>query len=213
RAARLARKLRRSHAMNRPLPARYCRSCGARLAASNRDDYCAPCQRKARALVTGPPEVPVGFWTTDRMRDALASWHMGRVIAAYRMNPQHARAIPQEIVGGWVGITQAQLSRIENGPPIKDLDRLTQWATLLGIPPDLLWFKLPVADPDPSDAFARQGSGGQPLAGPPVPGSSQALPFHDGTWRDTDADASAMRAFRAADKQVGGGHLYPTVVT
>src|SRR5260370_23925345 len=108
-AARLARKLRTSHAMNHPLPARYCRSCGARLAGSNRDDYCAPCQRKARALVTGPPEVAVEFWTTDRMRDALASWHMGRVIAAYRLNPQHPRPIAQEIVGGWVGISQAQL--------------------------------------------------------------------------------------------------------
>ena len=199
--------------MSRPLLARYCRSCGARLAALNHDDSCAPCQRKARALVTGPPEVPVGFWMTDRMRDALASWHMGRVIAAYRLNPQHARPIPQEIVGGWVGITQAQLSRIENGPPIKDLDRLTQWAILLGIPPDLLWFKLPGADPRPLNAVARRGSDSQPLAGLPAPGSSRLLTTVEGTWRDGDADASAMRAFRAADKRVGGGHLYPAVVS
>src|SRR6266849_4855486 len=204
RAASPARKLRRSHAMKRPLSVRYCRSCGARLAGSNREDHCAPCQRKARALVTGPPGVPVGFWMTDRMRDALASWHMGKVIAAYRMNPQHARPIPQEIVGGWVGITQAQLSRIENGPPIKDLDRLTQWATLLGIPPDLLWFKLPRADRGPRDVFSNRGSDG--------PGS-RLLPTVSDTWRDNDADASAVRAFRAADKRVGGGYLYPTVVT
>lgn len=199
--------------MNHPLPTRYCRSCGARLAGSNRDDYCAQCQKKARALVTGPPEVPVEFWATDRMRDALASWHMGRVIAAYRLNPQHARPIPQEIVGGWVGITQAQLSRIENGPPIKDLDRLTQWATLLGIPPDLLWFKLPGTDPSPDDAVAKTRPGHQPLAGPPVSGSSRALSFHEGMCRDAHADASAMHAFRAADKRVGGGHLYRSVVT
>jgi transcriptional regulator with XRE-family HTH domain len=181
--------------MSRPLPARYCRSCGTRLATLNHDDFCGSCQSKTRALVTGPPEVPVGFWMTDQMRDALASWHMGRVIAAYRMNPQHARPIPQEIVGGWVGITQAQLSRIENGPPIRDLDRLTQWAILLGIPPDLLWFKLPDADSSLSVE------------------SSRLLPTVDNTWRNSDADASAMRAFRAADKQVGGGHLYRTVVT
>jgi transcriptional regulator with XRE-family HTH domain len=199
--------------MNHPLPARYCRSCGVRLAGSNRDDYCAPCQRKARALVTGPPEVPVEFWTTDRMRDALASWHMGRVIAAYRLNPQHPRPIPQEIVGGWVGITQAQLSRIENGPPIRDLDRLTQWATLLGIPADLLWFKLPGADPGPGDALAKRRSNAQPLAELPAPRSSRLLPTVNRRWRDTNADASAMRAFRAADKRVGGGHLYPAVVT
>jgi tetratricopeptide (TPR) repeat protein len=138
---------------------------------------------------------------------------MERVIAAYRLNPQHARPIPQEIVGGWVGITQAQLSRIENGPPIKDLDRLTQWATLLGIPPDLLWCKLPGADPSPNDAFAKTRPGSQPLAGPLATGSSRALPFRDSVWQDADADASAMHAFRAADKRVGGGHLYPAVIT
>jgi tetratricopeptide (TPR) repeat protein len=163
--------------------------------------------------VTGPPEVPVGFWTSDRMRDALESWHMGRVIAAYRLNPQHVRPIPQEIVGGWVGITQAQLSRIENGPPIKDLDRLTQWAILLGIPAELLWFKLPGADPRPVKAPARRGSDSQPPAGLPAPGSSRLPTTVEGTWRNGDADASAMRAFRAADKRVGGGHLYPTVVS
>ena len=190
--------------MKQPLPVRYCRSCGARLAGSNHDDSCFACQRKSRALLAGPPEVPVGFWMRDRVRDALASWHMGRVIAAYRMNPQHARPIPQEIVSGWVGITQAQLSRIENGPPIKDLDRLTQWATLLGVPPDLLWFKLPGADQGPRDVFSNRGSDG--------PGS-RLLPTVSDTWRDNDADASAVRAFRAADKRVGGGYLYPTVVT
>src|SRR5437870_7267512 len=161
--------------MNRPLPTRACRACGARLAGSKHDDCCAACQRKSRALVTGPPEVPAGFWMTDRVRDALASWHMGRVIAAYRTNPHHLRPIPQEIVGGWVGITQAQLSRIENGPPIRDLDRLTQWATLLRVPPDLLWFKLPGADPGPNDALAGRGSDAQPLAEPPAPRSSRLL--------------------------------------
>ena len=53
----------------------------------------------------------------------------------------------QEIVAGWMGITQAQLSRIESGPPIKDLDRLIQWARTLGLPPHLLWFKLPAQRP------------------------------------------------------------------
>ena len=68
---------------------------------------------------------------------------MGRVIAAYRNHPFHERPLPQEIVAGWVGITQAQLSRIESGPSIKDLDKLTEWARALHIPASLLWFKLP----------------------------------------------------------------------
>ncbi|HEX6075253.1 MAG TPA: helix-turn-helix transcriptional regulator [Micromonosporaceae bacterium] len=49
----------------------------------------------------------------------------------------------QEIVAAWVGVTQAQLSRIENGPPIVHLDRLIQWARVLGVPGGYLWFKLP----------------------------------------------------------------------
>jgi hypothetical protein len=77
------------------------------------------------------------------MRDALATWHMGRVIAAYRNHPFHGRPLPQETVAGWVGITQAQLSRIESGPPVKDLERLIEWARALHIPASLLCFKLP----------------------------------------------------------------------
>lgn len=42
-----------------------------------------------------------------------------------------------------VGLTQAQLSRIETGPAMVHLDRLIQWALLLRIPETCLWFKLP----------------------------------------------------------------------
>src|SRR5256885_11687777 len=34
-------------------------------------------------------------------------------------------------------LTQAQVSRIENGPPIRNLDTLAHWARVLRIPPDL----------------------------------------------------------------------------
>jgi tetratricopeptide (TPR) repeat protein len=122
--------------------ARYC-GCGTRLARDNPSGRCGACQAKARDLVVQPPEVPAEFWTTDRMRDALATWHMGRVIAAYRNHPFHGRPLPQETVAGWVAITQAQLSRIESGPPVKGLDKLTEWARALRIPASLLWFKLP----------------------------------------------------------------------
>ncbi|MEV4843842.1 hypothetical protein AB0K20_11570 [Micromonospora matsumotoense] len=44
-----------------------------------------------------------------------------------------------------MGITQAQLSRLENGPPVVHLDRLAHWAKILGIPGVLLWFSLPDA--------------------------------------------------------------------
>jgi transcriptional regulator with XRE-family HTH domain len=69
---------------------------------------------------------------------------MGRVIRAYRCHLYHGRhPLAQEVVAGWVGITQAQLSRIENGPSIVHLDRLMQWARVLSIPGEHLWFKLP----------------------------------------------------------------------
>jgi transcriptional regulator with XRE-family HTH domain len=83
------------------------------------------------------------FWDTDQMRDALATWHMGRVIYAYRTHPWHARPLSQEIVGNWLGLTQAQLSRIENGRAPEELSKLIRYAQILGIPGDSLWFKLP----------------------------------------------------------------------
>ncbi|MGH3402051.1 MAG: helix-turn-helix transcriptional regulator [Streptosporangiaceae bacterium] len=77
------------------------------------------------------------------MRDALATWHMGRVIFAYRTHPWHPRPLSQETVGNWVGLTQTQLSRIENGRAPEELSKLVCWARILGIPGELLWFKLP----------------------------------------------------------------------
>jgi transcriptional regulator with XRE-family HTH domain len=42
-----------------------------------------------------------------------------------------------------MGITQAQLSRIETGSPLVHLDRLVQWARVLQIPAERLWFAMP----------------------------------------------------------------------
>jgi transcriptional regulator with XRE-family HTH domain len=68
---------------------------------------------------------------------------MGRVIRAWRTHPHHGRRpVCQDRVAAWVGITQAQLSRIENGPPLAHLDRLIQWARVLRIPADRLWFAM-----------------------------------------------------------------------
>ncbi|MER7366900.1 helix-turn-helix domain-containing protein [Nonomuraea wenchangensis] len=127
------------------------------------------------------------------MRAALNAWHMGRVIAAYRSHPHHGRPLRQETVAAWVGITQPQLSRIENGPPMTDLGRLTQWARLLRIPPGLLWFQVP-----------RQRTAHAPA----VPAAARAnVPEPDGS------DAAAVAAWRAVDAQIGGAHLYATVTS
>jgi len=85
---------------------------------------------------------------------------MGAVVHAYRFHPAHgSRAVTQIEMARWLGITQGQLSRIENGRNrIHDLDKLIHYARTLAIPPVLLWFEL---DDDPP---------------PPQPGHTLRLP-------------------------------------
>ncbi|WP_431955838.1 XRE family transcriptional regulator [Nocardia lijiangensis] len=77
------------------------------------------------------------------MLDALESWHMGRVIYAYRTHPHHGTSLPQESVSSWLNISQSALSKLEKGPAPERLGQLIGFATALKIPPELLWFKLP----------------------------------------------------------------------
>jgi hypothetical protein len=135
---------------------------------------------------------------------------MGHVSRAYRRHPSHiARhgrdGISQERLGGWLGLTQAQVSRIENGPPIRNLDTLAYWAGVLRVPAHLLWFKLP---PEAS------GHGGEslPVEGPSLPVARPLKVTSQAAVRLHDPDAVAMRAFRAADLQAGGGHMYASVI-
>jgi transcriptional regulator with XRE-family HTH domain len=122
----------------------HCQRCGARLAADNRDGRCAPCQAADRGRVAQAPDVPPEFWHYGALQEAFRSRHLGRVIRAYRRHPHHGRyPLTQQLVAGWVGLTQAQLSRIESGSAVVHLDRLIQWAYVLGIPSPYLWFKLP----------------------------------------------------------------------
>lgn len=130
-----------------PRNARRCR-CGALLARDNEDTRCASCKVKSRSEILTAPEVSAEFWRHETMLGALAAWHMGRVIRAFRTHPDHETGvISQQTVAAWAGLTQAQLSRIENGGPMLHLDRLTQWAKMLRIPASELWFRLPSAEP------------------------------------------------------------------
>jgi hypothetical protein len=135
-------------------PVRHCTRCGARLARDNHHALCGPCQVATRDVLLRAPELPPEFWQIDQMRDALASWHMGRVIFAYRTHPHHGRALPQGLVGNWLGVTQAQLSRMENGRAPEELSKLIRYAEILGIPAELLWFSLP--DQLPGSALPSQ---------------------------------------------------------
>jgi hypothetical protein len=127
--------------MTTPRPRRSCTRCGQRLAADNPGRHCGPCQRAQDQ--SAPPTLPAGFWDTDQIREALASWHIGRVIHAYRTHPHHPQILTQELVASWLGLTQAQLSRIENGRAPEELSKLIHFSRTLGIPADLLWFDRP----------------------------------------------------------------------
>lgn len=130
--------------------ARHCR-CGTRLARDNRNSLCHSCMKAVRQLRAQPPAVPSEFWQHPTMRQALAACDMGAVIRAFRTHPFHGRDISQEVVASWGGISQTRLSHIENGEEINSLKKLMRWAHVLGIPNDLLWFRMPSAPPEPGD--------------------------------------------------------------
>ncbi len=132
---------------------RNCTACGNRLSRYNTGKTCSGCARTAPA--TGAPVMPAQFWASDHMRDALASWHMGRVIYAWRTHPMHEVTITQLDVANWLDISQATLSRIETGDAPEIMSKLIRWATVLHIPEELLWFRLPKSDT--VDDVDRQG--------------------------------------------------------
>ncbi len=133
---------------SRPGRQRYCR-CGTYLAGDHAEQQCAPCQRAARdTRFVAPPEVPPEFWRAEPLREAFAAQHMGRVFRAYRMNPYHraVHGLSQSLLGQWLSLSQPQVSRIEAGPPILNLDTLRHWARVLRVPQEWLWFDLDLSD-------------------------------------------------------------------
>lgn len=137
---------------------RTCARCGTRLAVDQPATLCSPCQSPGvRSATDHPPVLPAERWDTEDLVTAFAARHIGRVLRAYRAHPQHwsrygPRGIPQSTLAGWLGLTQAQVSRIETGTPVTDLASLIHYARVLGMPPARLWFSLPgmAAEPRPS---------------------------------------------------------------
>jgi len=116
----------------------YCR-CGTRLAKDNTGSQCARCERASRDKLIAPPQVPAEFWQTEQFQGAFAAQHIGRIARAYRVHPRHHAAygpggISQTLLGQWLGLRQPQVSQIETGAPIRDLDILVFWARTLRIP-------------------------------------------------------------------------------
>lgn len=117
---------------------RYCARCGARLARDQRGVMCSPCGHRPD-WDDQPPVHGADFWQRDSMRDAVAAQHFGWFLLAYRT--AHSPPLTQATLGGWLGMTQAQISRMETaktGP--SDLRKLQRWAATLTVPADMLWF-------------------------------------------------------------------------
>ncbi|MDQ3525808.1 MAG: XRE family transcriptional regulator [Chloroflexota bacterium] len=150
--------------MERSAGIRQCR-CGTRLARDNGDSLCAACRRASRDQLTMAPIVPPEFWRHPPMVEALANWHMGKVIRAYRLHPWHGTSLSQKTVGAWVHLNQTQLSRIENGLAISDLHKLMHWANVLAIPGYLLWFNVSRADVPSSSAPTSRAVNTSPAIG------------------------------------------------
>lgn len=103
--------------MNRSSTPRYCR-CGTRLGQDHSGGRCSPCEKQLAALRAQAPDVSADFWETEQLSDAFVAQHIGQVSRAYRKHPHHVAAygkdgIPQAVVGDWLGLTQAQISRIK----------------------------------------------------------------------------------------------------
>ncbi|WP_405092617.1 XRE family transcriptional regulator [Micromonospora sp. NBC_01392] len=163
--------------------------------------------------------VPESFWDHEPVRMALAGRHLGRVIRAYRYHPYHGRSpLPQSVVAGWLGITQAQLSRIETGPALVHLDRLAHWASLLRIPPTRLWFATGTHSPadtivTPNPAGPDQGRRAL-LTGIAAVATGAGLVGVVGDVKPRsigNADVARLNAvldlYRSVDRESGGGLL------
>ncbi|WP_344800994.1 helix-turn-helix transcriptional regulator [Actinokineospora diospyrosa] len=132
---------------DRTTAGRRCAACGAALAIDNTAQLCNKCFRDQRDQLSKPARPGRDFFETDDFRSAFETQHIGKVLKAYRHHPRHlqifGKALNQELLGRWLGLTQAQVSKLENGKPEQNLDILRAYAQVLHLPQHLLWFDLP----------------------------------------------------------------------
>lgn len=127
---------------------RRCPGCGTVLAADNTARLCGRCHREQRDQLRTPPvQLTDGFFETDEFRAAFKSQHIGKVFKAYRNHPRHlqlyGKALNQELLGRWLSLTQAQVSKLENGKSEQNLETLRRFAKILHLPQHFLWFDFP----------------------------------------------------------------------
>jgi transcriptional regulator with XRE-family HTH domain len=115
------------------------------------------------------PLLPADFWEQPEVKSALLNRQFGRFLRVYRtiQSPQ----VKQADLATWIGVTQGQLSKLERaaGSP-SDVEKLSKWARILGVPSDLLWF-----DPTPVAPTLAENASQDTLR----PEGSTAIPRRD----------------------------------
>lgn len=132
---------------------RRCVKCTGTLAADNTSPMCSRCLREQHDQLATPPDYESHFFDTDEFRSAQEQRHIGKVFRAYRHHPHHLHLwgmpLNQELLGRWLGITQTQVGRLENGKPEENIATLRNYAKILHLPQHILWFDLPGQQPRP----------------------------------------------------------------
>ncbi|HEX7662066.1 MAG TPA: helix-turn-helix transcriptional regulator [Pseudonocardiaceae bacterium] len=180
---------------------RVCNRCGARLATDQTGPLCSPCAH-TQSTPDEPPSVGAEFWQRSAVSDALRARHFGRLFRAYRqaLGPEFT----QTTLGRWLGMTQAQVSRLERAQtPPSDLQKLQRWASVLRVPPALLWFAIAhapakacgQANPDTLDDVRRRDWLKLTGAAAAVATSSA---FTDAPWQRLAETLSGRRAADAS---------------
>jgi DNA-binding XRE family transcriptional regulator len=200
--------------------------CGTVLAADNTARLCGKCYREQHDQLRTPPTLRNEFFETDEFHAAFESQHIGKVFKVYRNHPRHLRlfgkALNQELLGRWLGLTQAQVSKLENGKPEQNLEALRNYARILHLPQHMLWFDFPgqsrlrspqpgpppqEAKVDPAPALMALGGSGQT---PPI-----YLVSNIQRVEEAPPSVAVIRAmsdsFQVADRKLGGGKLYHAV--
>jgi DNA-binding XRE family transcriptional regulator len=176
---------------------------------------CSRCHRELRDQIgTAPTRLRSEFFQTDEFAAAFESQHIGRVFKAYRNHPRYLRllgkALNQEVLGRWLGLTQAQVSKLENGKPEHNLETLRNYAKVLCLPQHMLWFDLPGQTRLNSPAGSRADTVALTSAGVLVaeqsPSSGPPVSVHAVTRADSEDIADVLARVRKLTR-VGSDEL------
>ncbi|MBE8523049.1 helix-turn-helix transcriptional regulator [Amycolatopsis sp. H6(2020)] len=146
-------------------------------------------------------------------------------MAAYRR--ESTPRVSQATLGRWLGMTQAQVSRLEapGARPPSNLHNLERWAKALHIPPALLWFDVSYTpdgsiEPEPAVSledvqrrqFFKTAGVGVTSIGASLLGASSSAAAGPPKRRSSDVEIvrDMTATFRRLDNRFGGGHSRAT---